>query len=86
MSTSDGTARAGDDYEQSSIVVEFEPRESRAVARIPIIDDLVEESIEVFTVMLSDPSEGVVGPQSEAHVSIVDNDGMFVYDSALSKL
>ena len=75
LRTTDITAHAGEDYEVSDIEVVFHPQETTASATIPLIDDFDQESVESFRVALSDPSEGAVGPLSEAVVTISDDDG-----------
>ena len=75
LRTTDMTAHAGEDYEASATEVVFEPQETTASATIRVIDDFNRESVELFRVTLSDPSEGAVGPRSEAVVTISDDDG-----------
>lgn len=75
FTTSDGTAKAGSDYEAKSGEVIFPARESRATITIPIIDDNVAENTEQFTVTLSPTGSTDVGDQQTATVNIVDDDG-----------
>jgi hypothetical protein len=63
--TSDGTARAGEDYVAASGLVSFQPGESRQTVAVPVLGDTADESDESFFVNLSDPVGGpLVDPQA----------------------
>ena len=75
VSTSDGTATAGSDYEATNRRVTFRPRTSSSVVSVPIIDDTTNEADETFTLTMSGPSSNAelsTSPQAEA--TIIDND------------
>ena len=75
VSTSDGTATAGSDYEATNRRVTFMPRTSSSVVSVPIIDDTTNEADETFTLTMSGPSSNAelsTSPQAEA--TIIDND------------
>jgi uncharacterized delta-60 repeat protein len=76
LTTSAGTASAGDDFVPETVVVSWADGEnwSKAVA-IAIRDDATDEGSETFTVRLSNPTGGaVVGPHSEATITIGASD------------
>ena len=56
--TADGTARAGQDYVAAEGTLVFAPGETEKTVVVPIIDDLVEDSGETVTLLLSDASGG----------------------------
>jgi serine/threonine protein kinase len=75
--TSDGTARAGDDYADFGGVVEtFARGETSRVIHIPITSDGVPEDREHFSVNLSVNSTGSSNPGAitQVTVTIIDND------------
>ncbi len=51
--TEDGTARAGQDYQATDTVLEFEPGRISRSLTIPILNDEVHEGAEIFSVLLS---------------------------------
>ena len=53
--TRDGSARAGSDYTQTSGRLRFNPLERERTVTVPIIDDLVPDDRETFTLRLSNP-------------------------------
>ena len=59
--TADGTAKAGEDYTATSGTLTFAPGETEKTVAVTIIDDEVEDSGETFTLVLSDPSGGLLG-------------------------
>ena len=59
--TADGTAKAGADYTATSGTLTFAPGETEKTVAVAIIDDEVEDSGETFTLVLSDPSGGLLG-------------------------
>ena len=56
--TSDGTARAGSDYESTTGTLAFDPGETSKTIPVPIIDDAHDEGSETFTLTLSNPTPG----------------------------
>ena len=72
--TADMTARAGTDYQASSGRVTFGPGETEATVRVAVLNDLVPEEDEAFTVTLSSPTNAVLDQESSATVVIVDDD------------
>ena len=56
--TADGTATAGRDYVAAEGTLVFAPGETEKTVVVPIIDDLVEDSGETVTLLLSDASGG----------------------------
>lgn len=69
-----GTATADVDYTAVSGTLSFAMGESLQLLTLPILDDLLDEADETFTVRLLNPSLGSVGTPSEAVVTITDND------------
>ena len=59
--TVDGTAEAGEDYQQTSGALSFAPGETEKYVQVTVIDDEVEDSGETFRLVLSDPSGGQLG-------------------------
>jgi beta-glucosidase len=73
--TVDGTATAGTDYEAASGTLTFAPGETQKTIAIKAIDDVVDEPNETLSVVLSDPSTGVLAsPRTETTVTVVDDD------------
>ncbi len=75
--TSDGTALAGPgfDYTATSGTLTFTPGMTARSFTVPIANNLAYKADNTFLVTLSSPTGGgVLGPQSTAAVSIVDND------------
>ena len=68
-----------DDFDNTSISIIVDPGETTAVASIPIINDNLLESIEVFEVVIAiggtDTDGAVVGQPAVAQVSIINEDG-----------
>ncbi len=77
FSTVDGSATSPADYTGNSFTVSFIDGESFQIVSIPIVDDLVPEGTETFTVMLSNPTGGTLGANSNSVVTIFDNDNTF---------
>lgn len=71
--TSDGTAEAGSDYTSVDGMVEFSAGEDRGTLAIPITDDAVTEGREVFSILLTNPVNLLIGV-SLARVTIEDDD------------
>ena len=71
-----GSALAGEDFVADPVTVTWEDGEvGWKNAVIPIVDDTTEESVETFTIELSNPTGGaVLGPASMASVHILASD------------
>ncbi len=54
--TVDGTATSEQDYEATSGTLTFEPGDTRHIVPVPVVDDLVDDDGETFTLALSRPS------------------------------
>ena len=76
MTTTQGTATAGTDYETQIVDLLFSPGDSLENLDIGIINDQVIEGTETFQVSItsSDPEVRIVDPQSIT-VTIIDTDG-----------
>jgi urease beta subunit len=73
--TSDDSATEGSDYGSTSGRLTWGHGDSSSKEiRVPIIDDNIEETLESFKVTLSDPRGGARLGDSEAVISIKDND------------
>ena len=59
--TSDGTARAGEDYVATSETLTFQPGDMELPVAVPILDDAKDEGEETFFLTLSDPSGATLG-------------------------
>ncbi len=71
----DGTATAGSDYVALSTVVDFPAGTSTAAVELVLLDDALDEADETLALWLSDPGgSGVLGAQSNAVFTILDND------------
>jgi subtilisin len=73
--TSDGTATAGTDYTAKSGTLIFSARQKTKKITIPITNDTVFEPDETINLTLSNPVGGLLGAQSTAVLTIIDNDG-----------
>ena len=71
--TTDGTAKAGEDYTATSGTLTFAPGETEKTVSVTIIDDTIEDSGETFRLVLSDPSGGQLG-DTEATGTIFNTD------------
>ncbi|WP_137668809.1 Calx-beta domain-containing protein, partial [Sphaerospermopsis reniformis] len=71
--TVDGTAKAGEDYQQTVGSLIFIPGEARRFIEVSIIGDLVNEPDEVFTLRLKNAINGTLG-NSEAQGTIINDD------------
>lgn len=73
--TADGSALAGSDYLTASGVLQFADGETVRTIAVPVVDDLLSESSESFSLTLTNPGGGaVLGWPASATVSITDND------------
>ncbi|HEX8281459.1 MAG TPA: Calx-beta domain-containing protein, partial [Chthoniobacterales bacterium] len=76
FATSNGSATAGSDYQQSLGTLVFAPSETAKLVQVALIDDLVAEPTENFSLTLSNGQNGTVDPaRSAATITINDNDG-----------
>ena len=75
FNTADDTAIAGSDYTaQSGQTLTFADGVTSQTISIPILDDMVQESDEDFTISLSSPTGGATLGNSLSTVTIVDDD------------
>jgi subtilisin family serine protease len=72
--TSDGTAVNGVDYTGISGTLTFAPRAVKRTLTIPITTDTLDENNKTVLLTLSNPSGGILGAQSSAVLTVVDND------------
>ena len=73
VSTADGSAIAGEDYQALSRAVEFAPGETTKTVSVPIHDDAENETDEVFVVRLAITTNATLD-LSEFSITITDND------------
>ena len=59
--TADGTATAGEDYMHTGGKLGFAPGETVKTVRVPVLDDVVDEGEETFTLRLAKVSGAVIG-------------------------
>ncbi|MCU1268378.1 MAG: Na-Ca exchanger/integrin-beta4 [Acidobacteria bacterium] len=74
VATTDGSARQRADYTISGAAITFLPGETSKIFNVPIVNDVYVEGDETFNLTLSNPSGAVVGGQSTAVVTILDDD------------
>ncbi|HEY0735113.1 MAG TPA: Calx-beta domain-containing protein [Herpetosiphonaceae bacterium] len=72
--TGDNTAKAGSDYTATSGTLTFAPGQTIKTFEVPILDDLLGEPSENFTVILSNPTNAAFIATSMATVTINTND------------
>jgi RHS repeat-associated protein len=71
--TSDGTAKAGTDYTNTSGTLTFTPSDLSKTFTVPILDDGITDANETFTITLSSPSSGLtLGSPTTATTTITD--------------
>jgi hypothetical protein len=76
VTTVDGTATAGSDYEAVTRTLRFETDDDRVeTVDLVLLDDTQAEGAETFTVELSNATGGISGTGGPATVTIVDDDG-----------
>ncbi|HKY75134.1 MAG TPA: Calx-beta domain-containing protein [Acidimicrobiia bacterium] len=73
FATADGSARAPDDYQATSGTLKFEPGETAKTVTVAITGDTANETDETLSLVLSSPSNAVIG-RTEAFGSIADNE------------
>lgn len=87
INLTDGTAKAGEDYNSSPITVSFADKETSKTIEIPIVNDAVYEPTETVNLTLSNPTNGAtLGSQATASLSILDNDAIINNDPQVPKL
>lgn len=75
INLTNGTANAGDDYNNNPIIVDFANGETSKTITIPIVDDSILESNETINLTLANPTNGAtIGTQNSAIVNIIDDD------------
>ena len=75
VTTTDGTATAGDDYTPIDGIFVFDPGQTSKTLNIQIADDSSDEADETVNVTLSSESgESVLGLQASAILTIIDDD------------
>jgi hypothetical protein len=72
--TSDGTAKAGDDYAAISGTLTFAPGETSQTLSLEVFNDPFEEADETVNLALSDPAGATLGTPNSALLTIVDDD------------
>jgi hypothetical protein len=72
--TSDGSATQTGDYITTLGRLQFSDADTSKSFNVPIIDDVFVEGSETINLTLSNPSGAVLGPQSQAVITITDND------------
>lgn len=82
--TSNGTATAGQDYTTTAGTLNFADGQSSLTFQVPIINDTLAEGDETVGLALSNPTGpgAVLGAQSTATLTVVDNDVNFRFSSA----
>ncbi|WP_242057682.1 Calx-beta domain-containing protein [Nostoc sp. FACHB-87] len=77
ISLTNGTANAGQDYNNQDIVLNFADKETSKIVTIPIINDGVYEANETINLTLTNPTNGAtLGSQKTAILTIIDNDAV----------
>lgn len=66
----------GEDFATTILTVDIHPNVTLISATIPILDDVMTEGVEVFSVVMTSSSEFVLLENHIALVQIVDEDGM----------
>ena len=76
LRSSDISALAGADYHAINRLVSFAPNTTEQRIDIPLINDLMDEDRETFTIELHDKSDEQRLPLDYIHVTILDEDGV----------
>ncbi|MDB5352698.1 MAG: Alkaline phosphatase [Planctomycetota bacterium] len=80
--TSDGTAVAGEDYARvGPIVLTFAPGTTTRTVTVPILNDAVFKSSQVFALNLSSPTNAVIA-RAQGTGTIIDNDAPLIIRAA----
>jgi hypothetical protein len=74
ISTEDGTAESGKDYIEYNQTITFAPNQKTQKVKIKINSDAVIEDNETFVVKLANPSEGLELKNTEATITILNDD------------
>ena len=83
--TSDGTAAAGEDYEEASGVLTWaDGDDTPKTFEVQIHEDAVEESDEIILLTLSNPVNAVIEAPNPAQIVILDNDVQAEYTLDIS--
>ncbi|MBV9925252.1 MAG: DUF4214 domain-containing protein [Acidobacteria bacterium] len=73
--TSDGTAKAGEDYTPASGTLSFAAGETTKSFTVTILNDALDEDVETVNLTLSNPTGGIsIGGYNTATISIADDD------------
>ncbi|MCP4658557.1 MAG: DUF11 domain-containing protein, partial [bacterium] len=81
FATADGSALAGADYDAASGSVTLPAGSLLAEVRIPLVGDDLEEPVETFDLVLSNPVGGIL-LDAEATATVIDDDGWFINGDA----
>lgn len=76
--TNDGSAIAGDDYTATAGTLVFAPNQISQTIAISIIDDSLNEPDESFSIVLSNPTNAILGSPISTTVTIQNDDISFV--------
>lgn len=76
-----GSAEPGVDYTPRSVQVTFAPGQTEAAIEIPILDDLLPEPDEMFTVNISAGSANLTLTNREAQITLIDNSSIVGFAS-----
>jgi uncharacterized delta-60 repeat protein len=77
INLTNGTAKAGEDYNSSPITVSFADKETSKTIAIPIVNDTVYEPSETVNLTLANPTNGAkLGSQTTAVLTILDDDAV----------
>lgn len=85
--TASGTASSGDDFQPSSGSVTFVAGDTQESIVVPLVDDVLDEDDELFTVALSNPTNATLAAP-EATGTIIDDDAepsISVSDASVSE-
>src|SRR5437660_1197754 len=72
--TTEGTAKAGADYQTTSGTLSFQPGQTAQMIMVPILSDQESEDFEAFTLGLSNPTNATLGTIAQATLTIRDDD------------
>ncbi|MEB3831794.1 Calx-beta domain-containing protein [Phormidium sp. CCY1219] len=79
----DGSATSPEDYNNAPIAVNFAPGETTQIVNLPITDDAIAENSETVNLTLVNPTNAILGPQSNATLTILDNDSIIEFSDPL---
>ena len=71
--TSDGSAKAGEDYTETSGTLSFEPGETGKTVSVPVLDDAHDDDGESFTLTLSNPLGGSATLADATATGVIEN-------------